>query len=146
MQLLTLIVYFNILPCIFLINDSDVKGQIIESNWYNTLLNIFNCQYIIQTDNEDETEIVNDEMPQESPGKNYNRPINFLGGKNENNIEVAEQCNIEIESNKTKQDDDNDHVIQITKETLEQEQAENSTEPNQTLDVTNDVVVIDLET
>ena len=37
---------FVILPCIFLINDSDLKGEIIESNWYNTILNICNCQYM----------------------------------------------------------------------------------------------------
>ena len=51
MQLLSLIVYFNILPCIFLINDSNVKGQIIQSNWYNRFLNITKFQYIIPTEN-----------------------------------------------------------------------------------------------
>ena len=146
MQLLTMMVYFNILPCIFLINDSDVKGQIIESNWYNTILNIFNWQYTIPTDKEDAKEVVNNEVTQENAGENCNRPNNFHGGKNENNIEVAEQCNTEIESNKTKKDDANDQVIQITEDAVEQEQSGNSTKPNQILDVTNDVVVIDLET
>ena len=85
-------------------------------------------------------------MTQENAGENCNRPNNFHGGKNENNIEVAEQCNTEIESNKTKKDDANDQVIQITEDAVEQEQSGNSTKPNQILDVTNDVVVIDLET
>jgi hypothetical protein len=146
MQLLTLIVYFNILPCIFLINDFDVKGQIIDSNWYNRFLRISNCQYTIQTDKEDTADFVQNEMHQENPDENRNRPINTHGGKNENNIEVTGQSNSEIESNKTKKDDDNDHVIEITNENLERQQCRNSKEPNQPLDVRNDVVVIDLET
>ena len=68
------------------------------------------------------------------------------GDKNEENIEVSEQCNIEIESNKTKKDEDNDDVVRITNDNLARPQCGTSEEPNQPLDDTNGVVVFDLET
>ena len=146
MQLLTVIVYFNIMPCIFLINDSDVKAQIIESDWYNRFLNISNCHYTIQTGNGDAAEIVQDEMHQKNQVENCNRSNNIYGGKNEENIEVTEHCNIERESNKTKKVEDNDEVIEKAKDNLGRPQCGTSEEPNQPLDVTTDVVVFDLET
>ena len=54
MQTLTFVIYLNILPCIFLINDTDFKLQVAESSWYNAMLNVFNCQYVHEDDNNDE--------------------------------------------------------------------------------------------
>ena len=54
MQSLTLIIYFNILPSIFLINDSDIKSIIVDSNVYGTILTIFNCNYVQSADNDGE--------------------------------------------------------------------------------------------
>ena len=46
MQTLTLVVYFNILPCIFLLKDSsELKINILDSNWYDELLVMFCCHY-----------------------------------------------------------------------------------------------------
>ena len=46
LQTLTQAVEFIILPGIFLINDSDLKAEMMESTWYNTILDIFNWQYV----------------------------------------------------------------------------------------------------
>ena len=146
LQLLTRIIYCNILPCIFLLNDSDVKGQIVESKWYNIFLNICNCQYNIQSDNEDAEEIVDNQMHQQNPDENSKAPINSHDGRNENNIESTEQCNIEKDSNKTKICDNKDPNIKITKTNFVRQQFKNTDEPIEPLDFTNEVVVIDLET
>ena len=55
MQSLTLIIYFNILPSIFLINDSDIKSSIVESNLYGRILTLFNCNYVKSTENDAES-------------------------------------------------------------------------------------------
>ena len=52
MQTLTLVVYFNILPCVFLIKDSsELKINILDSSWYTHILVMFCCQYNKKDDN-----------------------------------------------------------------------------------------------
>ena len=41
LQCLSILFYFNILPCTFLVNKSDLKGLITESRWYISFLDIF---------------------------------------------------------------------------------------------------------
>ena len=54
MQTLTLVIYFNILPCVFLIKDSsELKINILDSSWYNHILVMFCCQY-----NKEEDDVV----------------------------------------------------------------------------------------
>ena len=53
MQTLSLILYFIVLPCIILINDSNVKAQISDTECYIKILTMFNCQY--SNSNEDES-------------------------------------------------------------------------------------------
>ena len=48
LQTLTNLVYFVIIPSLLLINDTDLKAQFAESNWYDKLLSKINCQYIEQ--------------------------------------------------------------------------------------------------
>jgi hypothetical protein len=43
MHSLTILFYFNILPCTFLVNKSDLKGLMAESRWYISFLNLFGC-------------------------------------------------------------------------------------------------------
>ena len=63
MQTLTLIIYFVILPSVFLLNDYDVKSDIVDSNWYGNVLTIFHCNYINIIDDSEETdEIENDSV------------------------------------------------------------------------------------
>ena len=46
MQTLTLVIYFNILPCVFLIKDSsEYKIDILDSSWYDKILVMFCCHY-----------------------------------------------------------------------------------------------------
>ena len=46
MQTLTLVVYFNILPCVFLLKDSsELKINILDSMWYDKILVMFFCHY-----------------------------------------------------------------------------------------------------
>ena len=53
MQTFSLILYFIVLPCIILINDSNVKAQISDTECYIKILRMFNCQY--SNSNEDES-------------------------------------------------------------------------------------------
>ena len=39
LQTFTMTIYVIILPCIVLINSSEVKDQIVESNWYMEFIN-----------------------------------------------------------------------------------------------------------
>ena len=54
MQALTMIVYFVLLPSVFLVNDFDIKSKIAESNWYGTILTFFHCNYIKSEDSHSE--------------------------------------------------------------------------------------------
>ena len=43
LQILTIVFYFNILPCTFLINDSELKGIIADNKLYILFLSLFTC-------------------------------------------------------------------------------------------------------
>ena len=36
--------FFNVLPCMYLINDEEFKSNMLENKYYLTLLKIFNCE------------------------------------------------------------------------------------------------------
>ena len=42
MQTLTQVIFFNILPCAYLVNRSDIKNAIIETNWFRACKQLFN--------------------------------------------------------------------------------------------------------
>ena len=64
LQTLTIIVYFNILPCVFLANISDSKDWAAESPWYEKFLKMFNCQYMADSnDEENQSSVLDAEMP-----------------------------------------------------------------------------------
>ena len=44
LQTATVFLFFNILPCTLLVNDSKFKGNIAKSHYYIMFLNIFNCK------------------------------------------------------------------------------------------------------
>ena len=56
LQTLTLIFFFIIQPCAIWINDSTLKGTILESEWYSSFLRYFNCQAIHPQDRNEEIE------------------------------------------------------------------------------------------
>ena len=43
LQIITVFIFFDVLPCIFLINDSALKADIAESNYYISVLRMFRC-------------------------------------------------------------------------------------------------------
>ena len=67
LQTLSLIFFFIIQPCAIWINDSTLKGTILESEWYSSFLGYFNCQVRPPEDqneeneNEDRDEAINNE-------------------------------------------------------------------------------------
>ena len=77
MQTITLIIYFVILPAIFLLNDYDVKSAIVVSIWYQKILKMFQCDYSKPLDDDAEqivedkqNEIENDIQILEAPVRN----------------------------------------------------------------------------
>ena len=75
MQTLTLTIYFIILPSVFLLNDFDVKSEIVESNWYSTVLTVFHCNYIHKIDDGEESNQLDDDSVVEE--RDDQRNINF---------------------------------------------------------------------
>ena len=62
LQTTTLFIYFNILPCIYLINDEDLKSSIAESSHYFNFLKLFNWEKVnpryLRNGNDDENDSV----------------------------------------------------------------------------------------
>ena len=69
MQALTLIVYFNLLPSVLLMNSSEFKDFASESLLYERFLNLFNWQFSEDLDKEE-----NDDEGGE--GEDYNQEAN----------------------------------------------------------------------
>ena len=69
MQALTLIVYFNLLPSVLLMNSSEFKDFASESLLYERFLNLFNWQFREDLDKEE-----NDDEGDE--GEDYNQEAN----------------------------------------------------------------------
>ena len=58
MQTFTMVLYGILLPCSVLVNSSESKDYIAESNWYFKLINWFGCQPVVySTSNLEEEEI-----------------------------------------------------------------------------------------
>ena len=72
MQTLTLIIYFVILPLVFLLNDFDVKSDIVDSNWYGTILTIFHCNYINIIDDSEETNSIENDSVKDNQNEDQN--------------------------------------------------------------------------
>ena len=62
-------IFFNVLPCIYLINDSDFKADMAETKFYFDLLKFFKCEKVdpnlLQREDNDNTEAI-----QENPENN----------------------------------------------------------------------------
>ena len=69
MQTLTLIVYFNLLPSVLLMNSSEFKDLASESPVYERFLNLFNWQYR-------EDPYKEENVDEEGEGENYNQEAN----------------------------------------------------------------------
>ena len=56
LQSLSLIFFFIIQPCAIWINDSSLKGAILESEWYSSFLGYFKCQARPQEEQKEDLE------------------------------------------------------------------------------------------
>ena len=45
MQTISMIIYFILLPVVFLLNDFDIKSAIADSHKYEKILDMFHCNY-----------------------------------------------------------------------------------------------------
>jgi hypothetical protein len=62
LQSLTILFFFNILPCTFLINKSELKGVMADSTWYVSFLSLFHLADY-QKENQDENEADEEHHP-----------------------------------------------------------------------------------
>ena len=91
LQTLSLIFFFIIQPCAIWINDSSLKGTILESEWYSSFLGYFNCQATPTEDqneeneNEDRDEAINND---EHPRDVENIELNDLSGDGNGQIDI----------------------------------------------------------
>ena len=69
LQTFTMFMMFNILPCVYLINDEDLKIRIAESRYYFNFLKFFNMEKnrIANAENEVAEETGNEENDDENP-------------------------------------------------------------------------------
>ena len=92
---ISLFIEFVVLPSIFLINDSDLKAQMMETTWYNNFLNIFNWQYINQSEKDNDPNA--DEHQQHVPdngNQNLNDPPEHeISNENDNNQNIENHEN-----------------------------------------------------
>ena len=70
LQTLTMLFYFTIYPCTYLINDAKLKRKIADSYWYIALVNRFSCCHsnrvkpnTIENDGELENRNIDNENP-----------------------------------------------------------------------------------
>ena len=63
---------FNILPCVYLINDEDMKIRIAESRYYFNFLKIFNMEKNRIANAENEVE--DNDGDEENDGENLRNP------------------------------------------------------------------------
>ena len=73
LQTINIIILFIILPCVYLINDSDLKENIVESKYYLTILQFFHCQWNSQNEVVDENEELNSQGQVDDRNKDDNK-------------------------------------------------------------------------
>ena len=120
MQTLTLMIYFVILPSVFLLNDFDVKSKIVESNWYSTILTIFHCNYIHNIDDVEESNQIDDDLVEDKQNEDQNN-INFDVTRGPDNEDRGDSsCNKGLKNldmknaDKNENEDDTSSAIQAS--------------------------------
>ena len=132
MQTLTLIIYFILLPLVFLINDFDIKSTIADSHTYERILNMFHCNYTNSIDGNAENSVVAHQIQNE----------------NESNAVVANEDNFgNVKGNaellKRTAQETKKHVSQENKMKDKRKLASQHTHPGKSSNI--DIDIIDLE-
>ena len=92
MQTVTLIITFNILPCVYLINEMHFKTKILNSKWYITFLNILNWQYKKQNyEEESNAAAVDNQIKEEDKDVHVDSPGNVDDDKKDGKRNTTEQ-------------------------------------------------------
>ena len=77
LQTLTLIIYFNVLPCVFLINNnSDIKISLTNSRYYHMFLRFFKCQQNVHNENVDVEDKQNNPRQLDDTNDDDHNPLN----------------------------------------------------------------------
>ena len=134
MQTLTLVIYFNILPYVFMMNNSNLKDNIIESKLYGIILSVFNCNYVKQADNDEE--ICDEENI--SDDKNRNE-------KNKNSIKSEEGNHGNRTSQHSRTSFKNSQEEAFTENEMKHENKNTSKDSSSGSSTTNDIVIVDLQ-
>ena len=79
LQCLTIFIYFIIVPCIYLINDSDFKAEIAETQTYFNFLKFFKSERVDPKFLEDEENENGNGRIQENPDHVRNTELNKNG-------------------------------------------------------------------
>ena len=77
MQTISMIIYFILLPVVFLINDFDIKSTIADSHIYEKILDTFHCNYTNSIDGNAENSV----------------DANQIQNENESNVAVTDEDN-----------------------------------------------------
>ena len=137
MQTLTLIIYFVILPFVFLIGDFNIRTNIVTSNWYGTVLTFFNCNYVKPIDNDEEEDIsVNDSAEVENSNRDESNDEAFGDDGCHNGKRNGKLFKRTFKEGKQKDAIENRNEIENNDAVHDQTEAPSSTQ---------DIVVIDLE-
>ena len=97
LQTLSLFMMFNVLPCVYLVNEGELKNRILESDYYLSFLRILKVDKNIVTDEE------NEGCNEDNHGENKDENL-VNDGLNNVRDEENEGCN---EDNQEKNKDEN---------------------------------------
>ena len=101
MQTLTLVVYFNILHCVFLIKDSsELKINILDSSWYDKILVMFCCHYNKKDDDVVERNVLENVHQEQNVRREEDIEIISLASI-ENGDEIGSIINVNISKKRT---------------------------------------------
>ena len=123
MQTLTLVVYFNILPCVFLIKDSsELKIDILDSSWYDNILGMFCCRYNKKEDGVVQRNVLENVNQEQNLRREEDIEIISLASIENGdeigsiiNVNISKKRNITAESSSTKMHMDGRQVAQTPK-------------------------------
>ena len=147
MQTVTLVIYFNILPCVYLINELHFKLKIVDSIWYTKFLNFVNWQYTKRTyEEESNAAAVDNQVEEENQDVDVDDLANADDNKKDGKNIADKHTDKIIALNRIKKRNSLVNMYPDSFENQYRRQCESPEEKTKTLSSSNVVDVIDLET
>ena len=134
MQTITLVIYFNILPYVFMMHNSSLKNIIIESKLYGKILSFFKCNYVKQVDNDEDLCDVKNISEEETPNADDRNSTKFEQGNHGNRAFRHSQTR---HKKSQKQE--------FTENEMKHEKKNTSMDSSSGSSSTNDIIIEDLE-